>query len=179
MTVRVWRAVNLSDAFRPWRCLCVRASLFGLCCLVMVCGYGAVASADDDYYKALASAQAAAKTRKFTEAAQVIEAAMRKYPDDYTLTLTLAWMQFRARHYAEAEQLYRSAIKLSDGALDARVGLGWALVQQERCDEGVKIFEAVLAEASKNTAAKNGLLICARRAPPRRTPSKRQAAASK
>jgi tetratricopeptide (TPR) repeat protein len=133
----------------------------------MICGSSANASADDDYFEALASARSAEKTRKFKEAAQVLQAALHKYPNDYTLTLTLAWMEFRAKQYAEAERFYRIAIKLSQGSLDARVGLGWALVQQERCEEGVKIFKEVLAEQPHNTLAKNGVLICARRGPPR------------
>jgi tetratricopeptide (TPR) repeat protein len=148
------------------------AGLIALCCLVLICGSSMSASADDDYFEALASARSAEKTRKFKEAAQALQAALHKYPNDYTLTLTLAWMEFRAKHYAEAERIYRIAIKLSNGALDARIGLGWALVQQERCEEGVKIFEEVLDEQPHNALAKNGMLICARRGPPRSKPSR-------
>jgi tetratricopeptide (TPR) repeat protein len=139
-----------------------------LSCFIAVQSYGAVALADRDYYEALEHADAAVSTGKFEEAARAIRTALRKYPGDYALTLKLAWVQLEWQHYPEAEHSYLSAIILSDGSLDARVGLGWSLIQQERCSDGIAVMRSVLAEEPDENAER-GIWTCTERERPHGT----------
>jgi hypothetical protein len=141
----------------------MRRIFSALACYLIVSSWSALAFADPDYYQALKSADVVARLEKFDEAARTILSALRKYPNDYALTLKLAWVQLQAEHYVDAEQSYRAASALSDGSLDARVGLGWALIQQDRCNEGVKVLQGVLAEEPDENAER-GLFTCADRA---------------
>jgi tetratricopeptide (TPR) repeat protein len=133
-------------------------------CFSLICGWVASAAADADYFEAASHADAAAKKRRFGDAVETIEAALRKYPRDYVLTLKLAWIEFLRQRYSEAERWYREASEISDGALDARIGLGWALIQQHRCDEGVEVLKGVLAEQAHEKSAHQGLKLCKTRA---------------
>ncbi len=137
------------------------SALYALCFLA-VHSWCAVAFADPDYYQALGHADAAVERGNFEDAARALHTALRKYPGDYALTLKLAWVQFRWGHYTDAERSYRAAIEHSDGALDARVGLGWALIQQDRCTAGIEVMRGVLAEDSDETADL-GIGTCAER----------------
>jgi len=141
----------------------MRRTLYAWSCLALVCSYGTVASADPDYYEAFKTADVAVKAGKFDAAVRTIQTALAKYPDDYALTMKLAWVEFQREYYIEAERLYRVASDLSDGSLDARIGLGWALIQQDRCTDGVTILRDVLAEEHDDNADQ-GLLTCADRA---------------
>jgi tetratricopeptide (TPR) repeat protein len=141
----------------------MRRTLYALSCFLIVHSCSAVAFADPDYYQAFKSADSAVKVGKFEAAVRTIRSALHKYPNDYALTLKLAWVQFQSERYADAEQSYRVASDLSDGSLDARVGLGWALIQQERCVEGIKVLKRVLEEEPDENADR-GLLACAERA---------------
>jgi hypothetical protein len=128
-----------------------------------VFGLSAKASADPDYYEALARADASVKADDFASALRVIQLALRKYPRDYALTLKLAGIEYRAQQYAAAERSYHSAIKLSDGAIEPRAGLAWALIEQDRCDEARRVLYAVLAEEPQEETARTGLAACADR----------------
>jgi hypothetical protein len=144
------------------RGLHVRSVVYALTCVLVLHGYSAIASADPDYYQALDGADAALEVGKFEDARRAIQSALRKYRNDYALTLKLAWVELQWGHYSEAERAYRSASDLSDGSLDARVGLGWALIQQERCEAGIKVMKAVLGEEPDENAAR-GIWTCAER----------------
>jgi hypothetical protein len=124
--------------------------------------YSAVVFADPDYYQALDSADTAVQARKFEDAERLIRTTLRKYPNDYALTLKLAWVELQWEHYSDAEHAYRTASFLSDGSLDARVGLGWTLIQQERCRAGIEIMQSVLAEEPDENATR-GIWTCAER----------------
>jgi hypothetical protein len=141
----------------------MRRFLYGLSCFLTIQSCSAVARADADYYEAFKSADAAVKVGRFDTAVRTIQSTLRKYPNDYALTLKLAWVHFQGEHYADAEGSYRTAIDLSDGSLDARIGLGWALIQQDRCNEGIKVLQNVVADEADDNAVR-GLLTCADRA---------------
>ncbi|HET6339476.1 MAG TPA: tetratricopeptide repeat protein, partial [Polyangiales bacterium] len=141
----------------------MRRFLYGLSCFLTIQSCSAVARADADYYEAFKSADAAVKVGRFDTAVRTIQSTLRKYPNDYALTLKLAWVHFQGEHYADAEGSYRTAIDLSDGSLDARTGLGWALIQQDRCNEGIKVLQSVVADEADDNAVR-GLLTCADRA---------------
>jgi len=140
----------------------MRRTLSALSCFVVVSCHGAHVRADPDYYEAFERADKALASGAHDQAMRAIRTALGKYPGDYALTLKLAWVQFLAEHYAEAERSYRTASDLSDGSLDARVGLGWSLIEQDRCDEGVRTLRGVLAEESDENAD-HGLFVCADR----------------
>jgi hypothetical protein len=144
------------------RDLGLRSVVFALACFVVVQICGSVARADPDYYQALDSADAGVAAGRFSSAERTIRTALHKYPNDYALTLKLAWVQFQSGHYVEAERTFRTASTLSDGALDARVGVGWALIQQERCEAGVAVMRDVLAEEPDENADR-GIWTCAER----------------
>jgi hypothetical protein len=138
-------------------------TVYGLSCFVVVIGVSSVASADPDYYHAFASAEAAVKAGDCPLAIDAIETALRKYPHDYALTLKLAWVEFQCEDFEAAERVYRIASDLSDQAIEPRVGMGWALIQQERCEEGTRVLRAVLAEAADAAGAQRGIDACAER----------------
>jgi hypothetical protein len=138
-------------------------SVYGLSCFFLVFGATSVALADPDYYQAFTSADAAVKAGDCDSAIGVIESALRKYPHDYALTLKLAWVAFQQKDYVAAERAYRTASDLSDHAIEPRVGLGWALIQQERCDDGARVLRKVLAEDARALGAQAGLDACAER----------------
>lgn len=117
------------------------------------------AFADDDYYRALAAAERASAAADYTRALRGIEHALQKYRGDYQLTLLRAQLELRLMRFAEAEQSFRDAIAISDGAIDARLGLGWTLLQQRACGQALREFEAVLAQ-SDSPAAHRGIAAC-------------------
>lgn len=117
------------------------------------------ASADDDYYRALAQAKRASASADYTRALHGVEAALQKYRGDYELTLTRAQLELKLMRFEDAERSFRAAVAISDGAAAARVGLGWALLHQSACGEAVREFEAVLARAA-NPAAQRGIEAC-------------------
>ncbi|HET8939361.1 MAG TPA: hypothetical protein VFN67_38210 [Polyangiales bacterium] len=121
------------------------------------------AFADDDYYRALAAAERASATADSARALREIEHALQKYRGDYQLTLTRAQLELRLMRLAEAEQSFRAAAQISGGAVAARVGLGWTLVQQHACSEALQEFAAVLAQ-SDDPAARRGIAACQPRA---------------
>jgi hypothetical protein len=53
---------------------------------------------------------------------------------------------------------------LSDGAPDARKGLAWALIQQERCPEGIRILNEILKEEPDDVSLEAALEACRQRA---------------
>jgi hypothetical protein len=140
----------------------LRTAVCALSCVLVVHSCREVASADPDYYQALESADTALIGRRFEDAMRVLQSALRKYPDDYALTLKLAWVQLQWGHYADAERTYQAASELSDGSLDARVGLGWALILQERCKAGIEVLNGVLSEDPDEDASR-GIRLCAER----------------
>lgn len=70
-----------------------------------------------------------------------VERALPEYPDDYALTIRRAWLLFRQERFVEAERAYRVASRVSKGAPLARLGLSWALVRQQRCDESRDVLQ--------------------------------------
>jgi hypothetical protein len=121
-----------------------------------------IARADEDYYRAFDRADASIRTAHFDDARAVILTALHKYPGDFALTLELAWVEYRAGNFDRSEHQYRIAGEISDGSLDARLGIGWSLIQQDRCDEGIHLLQAVLAEED-DVDATRGLWVCADR----------------
>ena len=142
----------------------VLRSLYAWSCLVLVlvCSFSTIARADPDYYEAFKLADSAVKMGEFDAALHMIQTALSKYPNDYALTLKLGWVEFQGERYVEAERSFREARVLSDGSLDSRIGLGWALIQQDRCDEGIAVLNDVLAEEPDDNA-QHGLFVCAER----------------
>jgi tetratricopeptide (TPR) repeat protein len=151
---RVTRSRNRELGVRTAVCACL--------CFISVHSCSGVAFADPDYYQALESADASVGAERFEAAERTIRTALRKYPNDYALTLKLAWIEFQWEHYLEAERVYRRASELSDGSLEARVGLGWSLIQQERCKDGVEVMRSVLTEEPDENAER-GISTCAER----------------
>src|ERR1700712_5482451 len=91
-------------------------------CLVAILA-ATTAFADDDYYQTLELAERANAAQAYAAALQRVEAALHNYRGDYQLTLMRARLQLRLMHYRDAEQSYRNAVAISDGAIDARLGL--------------------------------------------------------
>jgi len=119
-----------------------------------------VATADSDYYQALSTAQSAVQTGQYAAAADALEQALTQYPRDYGLTLELAWVEFQWGRFARAEQLFREAAALSDGALEARLGVALSLVQEQRCEQGVPLLQQLLAQDARIEAARSGIRSC-------------------
>ena len=109
-------------------------------CLVAILAT-TTAFADDDYYQTLELAERANAAQAYAAALQRVEAALHNYRGDYQLTLMRARLQLRLMHYRDAEQSYRNAVAISDGAIDARLGLGWSLLQQGKCAAAVHELE--------------------------------------
>jgi hypothetical protein len=140
--------VPLLDAFaRSWVCV------LGLVGLVA----SGSASAADPYTEAFVRAEALAAEGRFAEGAAAVEAALGSFPQDYALTLEAAWLRYQSGEYARAEVHYRRAIRLSEGAWEARLGLGWSLLLQGERGEAEGIFEGLAAEAPGDARAAEGL----------------------
>ena len=137
----------------------MRAPWFGSICLVIWC-FAAVAAADSDYYEAFSVADSALQSGHCDEAAHSLEHALGKYPRDYGLTLQLAWVEFQCEHFERAEQLFREAAGISEGALEARLGVAWSLVGAQRCEQAVPLLQQLLAEDARLDAARSGMLRC-------------------
>jgi opacity protein-like surface antigen len=141
----------------------MRRAVWGLVLFVAFCSFSSKVRADADYFEAIARAEKAARTGDLASASVAISTALQRYPRDYTLTLKLAWIQFLAGDYTAAERTYRAAWALSDGNLDAQLGLGWALVQGERCDAGIQVLQRVLLESPNEAGALRGIHTCVER----------------
>jgi tetratricopeptide (TPR) repeat protein len=137
------------------------SAVWGLVCLAAVVQVCAIARADADYYQALDGAEHAAKSGDYPRAAQTVAHALINYPNDYRLTLELAWYQLLNGDYRSSELNYLRAIALSDGALEARLGLGWVFVHSDRCQRALSVLQTILDESPDETAARNGLIACA------------------
>ncbi len=129
-----------------------------LSCLLIVLSttLSGVASADP-YTDAFADAQALETAGRFADASAALEAIRPSYPQDYALTLQLAWLAFQAERYEEAEGHYRFAIDLSDGAVDAELGLGWTLLRQGDSGGARQAFDGVLARSPGHSGALEGI----------------------
>lgn len=138
-----------------------RSAVWGLVCLAAVVQVCAIARADGDYYQALDAAEHAANGGDYVRAVNTVATALTKYPNDYRLTLELAWYQLLNGDYQSSEFNYRRAIALSDGALEARLGLGWVFVHTGRCELAVPQLRAILDESPDESAARAGLFTCA------------------
>jgi tetratricopeptide (TPR) repeat protein len=134
-------------------------------CLVycLVCIVASVAAtkafADDDYYQALELAERATAAEAYVVALRKVKTALRKYRGDYQLTVMRAHLEFRLMRYRDAEQSYRSAVASSGGAVEARLGLGWSLLQQGQCAAAVRELETLLSTTA-HLAARRGIEQC-------------------
>lgn len=133
---------------------CVPPSLLILFTLV-----ASRAFADEDYFRALAEAEHATATEQFASGLRVVETALQMYPGDYELTLTRGNLELRAMRYRAAEHSFRSAVAISDGAVAARLGLGWALLHQHACALALPELQKVL-DREDHPAARSGIARC-------------------
>ena len=135
-----------------------RCVAYGLICALALLATSRV-FADDDYYKTLDLAERVDTAEGYAVALRKIRAALRKYRGDYQLTLTRARLEFRSMRYRDAEQSYRTAVAISGGAVEARLGLGWSLLQQGQCTAAVRLLEPLLSTTAK-LAARGGIDRC-------------------
>jgi tetratricopeptide (TPR) repeat protein len=143
----------------------MRFSIQQLSCFAILLGLRGQAFARDAYGDAFAQAAAAERVGDLDTAASVLESASQVYPRDYALALRLGWVHFRLQRYTDAERWYRVASEVSNGAVDALIGLGWSLIYQQRCDRAVPILRRVIGDAR----ARHALAGCTAEAPARGT----------
>jgi len=127
--------------------------------LLAACLIPAAPAAAAGYDAAFAGAAALERTGRHAEAAQALTALQPEYPEDYPLHLRLGWLWFSAGRWAEAEAAYSTAAEVSGGAIEARLGLAWTRLRQERWGEAADGFAAVLAEDPDNGPASEGLAL--------------------
>jgi opacity protein-like surface antigen len=160
---------ELSLRLRDEAVVCVESkiSLYAACCIALLWTSRVEAVDDSGYYEALAQAEAAEQSGDPSSALQAFEAMQRTYPRDYTVNLRLGWAHYRLRHFAEAERAYRAASEISHGSTAALLGLGWALIEQNRCAEARPILSRMVSETSQRDAAgehaRAGLGLCQER----------------
>lgn len=116
--------------------------------------------ADGDYYRALQRAEQEAVAGRFDAALQLVDVALQTYAGDYQLTLTRARLLVRMERYASAKISYADAIRISAGAPEARLGMGWLLSLQGECRGAIQEFREVLRIAPHDAAAQRGIAQC-------------------
>jgi tetratricopeptide (TPR) repeat protein len=146
--------------------VCMTKAAWGWVWFLAICNFSQKVCADSDYYQAISSAERAASVGDLELAESALQTALRKYPRDFELTLKLGLIQFQRSEYAEAQQSYLLASALSDGSLDARLGLGWSLIELEQCPAGMQVLKSVLDEEphAYGYAASRGIETCLDRA---------------
>ena len=80
-------------------------------------------------------------------------------PDDAGRLVAAGWAAYRADSMAVAAERFRRADGLCEGQLDAKVGLGYALLRQDRPDAADSLFTLVTRRDSLNGDAWDGLVL--------------------
>jgi tetratricopeptide (TPR) repeat protein len=104
-----------------------------------------------------AQALAAEEAGRFAEAADLLAPFQATYRQDYGFVMRLAWASYRAGRYELALPLYEQGVTLSGGAVVAKLGEGWTLLQLGRADAARGRFAAVLDVEPENASAREGL----------------------
>ena len=118
---------------------------------------GPRAAALDSYEAALARSYELERSQRPEQAARLLEPLQSQYPEDYALWLRLGWLWYGAGRYEQAEGCYRQAAGLSGGSPEARLGVGWSLLEQGRASQARAVFEELVAEAPELELATVGL----------------------
>lgn len=122
-----------------------------------------VAEAQTEYQERFARAAAYEREGRYQAAAAELAPLQHEYPDDYAVALQLAWLRYQAQDYAAAADDYRRAEAISRGSEEARLGLGWSLLQQGSADEAARLFRAILAGSPDHERAREGLALAEER----------------
>ncbi|NOZ01485.1 MAG: tetratricopeptide repeat protein [Deltaproteobacteria bacterium] len=113
----------------------------------------------DRYSRSMRAAGVEASQGNWERAADLLGRIADTYPEDYNLHLTRAWYLFQQGDYESARSSYELALKISGGAADARLGLGWCAQRTGDLDEARRQFEAVLEIEPNNPNAAEGLAL--------------------
>ena len=96
--------------------------------------------------------------RRWLDVEKTATAALKLDPASYLGNIRLAYAYYNLARYDEAAAIYRKLMDLYPSDVDARTGLGWALLKKGKAADAVKEFRAVLEFAPKNALARDGLV---------------------
>lgn len=114
-------------------------------------------AAPDGYADSMLRAAGEAAQDRWIRAADILDAMAGRFPEDYQLQLNRAWYHFQGGDYQSARDAYDLALDISQGSLDARLGLGWCAQRLGDLPEARTQFEAVLTSDPDNLKAAEGL----------------------
>lgn len=112
--------------------------------------------ATDGYEEIMARAAEMSARGDHAGAARALEPAVVELAQDYSIAVECAWQHFQAGEWRDAERAYREAIARAPGSKDARIGLAWTLVHEERCEEA-----AAASRAADDPRGEEVLAACA------------------
>lgn len=110
-----------------------------------------------DYAATLDEAAALAGAGRHAEAMAILTPLQMDYPQDYGLHLQLGWYAYNAGDWQAAKRYYGDAVAISDGAIEALLGLGWTLVEMRERDGAIAAFERLLIAEPRHGGALEGL----------------------
>lgn len=109
------------------------------------------------YKEAMARSVKLERAGEHSRAVTALQAIEQDFPQDYALQLRLGWLSFLATDYTASEDHYRQALVLSPAARDARHGLAWALLRQDKRAAARAQFQIVTDQWPSVTLARQGL----------------------
>ncbi|HET7710924.1 MAG TPA: tetratricopeptide repeat protein [Thermoanaerobaculia bacterium] len=101
--------------------------------------------------------------REFGAAAELLTPYVASNPQDIDAAVQLGWCRYRLGLFSEAQETFSGALKAHPLADDARVGLGYAVLQLEGGDAAAKHFRAVLQRDGNHQDALEGMILAGRR----------------
>jgi len=81
--------------------------------------------------------------------------------ENYLATLRLAFALYSGGKFGEARTLYQKLVDGYPGDMEARAGLGWALLKLGKTKDAMAVFKTVLDFSPKNVLAQQGLAALA------------------
>lgn len=103
----------------------------------------------DAYDDAVRRAHDAETSGDYAAATRVLRAVVDAYEQDYAIALELGWAYAQAGDRPMAERAYRVALHRAPASTDARLGLAWALVLEERCGDALDTAASLVGDAAR------------------------------
>jgi tetratricopeptide (TPR) repeat protein len=102
------------------------------------------ATAPDDIIQVFNSSLTYESQDKSAEALQELEKAYPSAKSNYLVNLRMGWLHYSSQKYEFSEKYYRLALDLNKKSIEAMLGLTLPLAAQNKWDDVVKLYEAIL-----------------------------------
>ena len=95
----------------------------------------------DNFHALLGHARLLARRQQFTDAEDLLQQAIARYPDERLFQDALGTMHYQRADYVAAEQAFRRSIALNPDNVYAYGNLNAALLRQDRIDEALAVLQ--------------------------------------